>query len=265
MGTSVDIQMPVKKGGFIVEDVIDRLLEQNVEWKLYVDASEDFGFDQEIVKLIATSVGEAEERVEKRLKIAHKRNKMRRLGVSSYVYLADPDVLLPYGPSMFREMIRAFERHPRLGATGVPYQNSDHVGAGSMMLRRSDFLRIGELRGVASSCVCSYISQSLLKLGLYTVPLRTVRGIHLKSEYSKESSRIESESLKMEKARSDQNGSDERSKYAEYRREEKELTRSEDGRIRGSLDKDELRSYKGKDAKFKLFFLEGSGATLERT
>jgi len=213
MGTLVDIQMPVKKGGFIVGDVIQRLLMQDVELTFYINASNDFVFppgNEEMLKLIATSA-ENEARIRKSILTAFKRNKMRRLGTSPYVYLADPDVLLPDEP-VLDSMVRGLERQPRLGAVGVCYQKGNHVSAGSMMLRRNDFLQIGELRGAGPSCICNYIANKLLEFGLYTVPLKTVRATHLKSEYDKEYSRLK----KIKEKEPSHNDLNQKSKYSEY-------------------------------------------------
>ena len=197
MDRRVDIQMPIKKGGFVVGEVINGLLRQEksnekIELQLYIDDSDDYDFpgnatEEEIEKLLglfAMSAGADREEIRKRLKIAHKRNQMmQKSSDSPYVYLADADVLLPDNPSIFAGMINGLEMHPRLGAIGVPYQNSDHVGAGSMMLRRRDFLQIGGIGGAGALCTCSYIYRELLRLGLYTVCLKTERAKHLKSVY----------------------------------------------------------------------------------
>lgn len=191
---SVDIQMPVKAGRFVVGEVINGLLNQengDPQLNIYIDASPDYDFpgntrEEELLGLFAMSAGADREEIKRRLKIAHKRNRLRKSGKSPYVYLADADVLLPNNPSIFACMINGLEMHPRLGAIGVPYQNSDHVGAGSMMLRRSDFLRIGDIGGAGALCTCSYIYRELLRLGLHTVSLKTVRAKHLKSMYSKD-------------------------------------------------------------------------------
>jgi hypothetical protein len=81
-------------------------------------------------------------------------------------------------------MIRAFERNPQLGAVGLCYQKSEHVGCGSMMLRREDFIKIGELRGTGKSCVCGYVASKLQEANLQVVSIKTLRAEHLKSEYS---------------------------------------------------------------------------------
>jgi hypothetical protein len=66
------------------------------------------------------------------------------------------------------------ERHPRLGATGLIYavdwpHARFHLGAGSMLLRREDLDRVGDLRG--TPCECSYLRLRLLGLGKEVVPL----------------------------------------------------------------------------------------------
>jgi hypothetical protein len=183
MFTTVDIQMPVRHGGFIASDVLEKFPIQDVAFTFYVDATEDFSFTKahgKMLKLTTTS-RQHEYRMQISIKAAFKRNKMLLSGDSPYVYLADPDVLLPKRP-VFGSMVDALERHPLLGAVGLCYQENQHVGAGSMMLRRRDLERIGELKGGAS-CVCSYISNRLRDEGLYTIPFQTVRATHLKPEY----------------------------------------------------------------------------------
>ncbi len=185
METQVDIQMPIRKGDFVIGDVINRLLLQDVAFTFYVDAGEDFEFSPEqeqLLTLISTSDNNAD-RIRKSTRVAFKRNRLRTRGSSSYVYLADPDVLLPESP-FFGSMIRAFERNPQLGAVGLCYQESDHVACGSMMLRRADFIQIGELRGTGKACVCGNIRMKLHEANLQVVPLKTLRAQHLRSEYS---------------------------------------------------------------------------------
>ena len=87
---------------------------------------------EQLLALIATSTEHAD-KIRKSTKPAFKRNKLQTLGSSPYVYLADPDVLLPDRP-FFGSMISAFERNPQLGAVGLCYQDTDHVACGSMML-----------------------------------------------------------------------------------------------------------------------------------
>lgn len=184
METQVDIQMPIRKGGFVIGDVLQRLLLQDVAFEFYVDAGEDFEFSleqEQLLALLSTS-DEHAGRIRKSTKAAFKRNRMRILGSSPYVYLADPDVLLPERP-FFGSMIRAFERNPQLGAVGLCYQESDHVACGSMMLRRADFIGIGELRGTSKSCVCGNIQRMLQGYNYQVIPLRTLRAGHLKSQY----------------------------------------------------------------------------------
>lgn len=185
METQVDIQMPIRKGGFVIGDVIHRLLLQDVAFTFYVDAGEDFEFSpqqEQLLALISTS-DEHANRIRKSTKAAFKRNRLRTCGNSLYVYLADPDVLLPEKP-FFGSMIRAFERNPQLGAVGLCYQESDHVACGSMMLRRMDFIGLGELRGTSKSCVCGNMQMKLQESHLQVVPLKTLRAYHLKSQYS---------------------------------------------------------------------------------
>ncbi len=188
METQIDIQMPVRKGGFIVGEVIQRLLMQDAPFTFYVDAGKDLEMTSDhecLIALIATSPENAD-RITKSTKVAFKRNRMtdrlRTHGRSPYVYLADPDVLLPERP-FFSSTIRAFERNPKLGAVGLCYQDSDHVACGSMMLRREDFLQIGKLQGTGRTCVCGNIQIKLHESNLQVVPLKTLRAVHLKSQY----------------------------------------------------------------------------------
>jgi len=224
MRPHVDIQMPVKHNGFIAGAVIQRLLLQDVDFSFYVDAGEDFPFfgndgavpfaelddasftaqhpvatntyglievptqyevqvQSMLLDLVSPSA-RALKRIKTTICAAFKRNRMRHLGTAEFVYLADPDVLLPEQP-VLGAMVRGLQRHPQLGAVGVCYQKSSHVAAGAMLLRRKDFLRVGEIRGAGASCICSYIQKKLTELGLHTVPLRTIRATHLKSDYNK--------------------------------------------------------------------------------
>ena len=185
MGTQVDVQMPIRKGGFITGDVIQRLLMQNAEFTLYVDAGEDFEFSEaheRLLGLTATSHENAEW-IKCVVRAAFKRNRLRTRGSGPYVYLADPDVLLPTTP-LFGGMIRAFKENPQLGAIGARYQDNDHLACGSMMLRRRDFMRIGPFRGAGISCECNYICKRLEALGMKVVLLKSVPARHLKSEYT---------------------------------------------------------------------------------
>ena len=182
MEKHIDIQMPVKKGSFIIGDVIQRLLLQDVPFTLYVDAGEDLEISpdhERLLTLIATSPEDVN-RIKKACSVAFKRNRLRLRGDSSYVYLADTDVLLPEQP-FFSSMIRAFERNPDLGTVGLCYQDSNHVASGSMMLRRTDFIKIGELRGTGKSCVCAYIQTKLREANLRVVPLKTICFLELMS------------------------------------------------------------------------------------
>jgi hypothetical protein len=184
METQVDIQIPIRKGSFIIGDVLHGLMLQDADFTLYIDAGEDFEFSlerEQLLELIATS-DENAERIKKSTRAAFKRNRLRNCGSSPYVYLADPDVLLPERP-FFGGMIEAFERNPQLGAVGLCYQDSDHVACGSMMLRRTDFIGIGELRGTGKSCICGYMQMKLYEANLQVVPLKTMRATHLKAQY----------------------------------------------------------------------------------
>jgi hypothetical protein len=181
----VDIQMPIRKGTSVAGSVLQRFSMQDLPCTLYTDATDDFLFTQaceEMVKLTARTP-EDEYRIRLSLKAAFKRNKLRLRGDSPYVYLADPDVLLPQRP-VFASMVDTLERHPQLGAAGVCYQQNNHIGAGAMMLRRSDFERVGELRG-GQKCICNFISARLREFGLYTLGFRTVRATHLKTKCNK--------------------------------------------------------------------------------
>jgi len=186
MSTLVDIQMPIKKCGFIVGDVINVFLKQDVDWMLYINANDDLGFtddEKNKIKLTAESAKE-EETIMDRIRIASKRNELRELGGSPYIYLADADVLLPDKGTIFKSMFTALERYPQLGTLGMPYLDGYHVGAGSMMLRRENFFQIGDIKGGGSYCTCGYISHKLLEFGFYTVPFKTARATHLKAKYS---------------------------------------------------------------------------------
>lgn len=184
METQVDIQMPIRKGGFVIGDVIHRLLLQDVAFTFHVDAGEDFEFspDQEQLLVLVSTSDKNANRIRKSTKAAYKRNRLRTCGSSPYIYLADPDVLLPESP-FFGSMIRAFERNPQLGAVGLCYQEGDHVACGSMMLRRTDFIQIGELRGTGKACVCGNIRMKLQEANFQVIPLKTLRADHLKSQY----------------------------------------------------------------------------------
>ena len=188
METQIDIQMPVRKGGFIIGEVIQRLLMQDASFTFYVDGGEDLEMTSDherLIALIATSPENAD-RITKSTKVAFKRNRMtdqlRMHGRSHYVYLADPDVLIPERP-FFSSTVRAFERNPQLGAVGLCYQDSEHVACGSMMLRRKDFLEIGKLQGTGRTCVCGNIQIKLQESNLQVVPLKTLRAVHLKAQY----------------------------------------------------------------------------------
>lgn len=184
METQVDIQMPIRKGGFVIGDVVQRFLLQDTGFTFYVDAGEDMEFTPEheqLLCLVAMS-NENADRIRKSTKAAFKRNRLRTRGSSPYVYLADPDVLLPEYP-FFGSMIRAFERNPQLGSVGLCYQESDHVACGSMMLRRADLIQIGEFRGTGRSCICGNVQMKLQAANLQVVPLKTLRAQHLKSQY----------------------------------------------------------------------------------
>ena len=187
METQVDIQMPIRKSSFVIGDVIHRFLLQDATFTFYVDAGEDLELSPEqeqLLWLIATS-NENADRIRKSTKAAFKRNRLRTRGSSPYVYLADPDVLLPEYP-FFGSMIRAFERNPQLGSVGLCYQESDHVACGSMMLRRTNLIRIGEFRGTGKSCICGNVQMKLQEANLQVVPLKTLRAHHLKSQYQEE-------------------------------------------------------------------------------
>ena len=183
--TLVDVQMPVRKGGFISGDVIERLLGQDVGFTFYVEAGDDLQLSpdgESGLDLIARS-SEHLKRMKKSTRIAFKRNKLRLRGESPYVYLADNDILLPERP-IFGGMIEAFERRPELGAVGLCYQpNNTHVACGSMMLRRRDLLQIGPFRDTATSCVCGYIGRQLEARGLHVVPVKRYKPTDLRRKY----------------------------------------------------------------------------------
>lgn len=190
MAAKVDIQMPLKNGGFIVGDVIQRLLIQDIPFTFYVDAAEEFEFTPDQERLLELIAGPPEDtsmnvnKIKQCTRITVKRNRLRSRGESPYVYLADADVMLPAQP-VFQSMIHSFESYPQLGAVGLSYApESDHLTAGSMMLRRKDYMQIGLLRD-STFCACRYIARRLGDLGLRVVPVKqeALRPIHLKSEY----------------------------------------------------------------------------------
>jgi len=177
--------MPIRKGDFIVGDVIQRFLTQDALFTFYVDAGEDLEFsadEEPHLQFIAESPKHAR-RIKHSTRIAFKRNRLRRCGSSPYVYLADNDILLPKKP-IFRSFIDAFERHLALGAVGLCcHQNSNHVSCASMMLRRADFLAVGMLKDTATSCVCGYIGRKLEALGLRVIPVKAHKPVHLRTAY----------------------------------------------------------------------------------
>lgn len=189
MDSQVDIQMPLKKGSFISGDVLQRFLRQDVPFTFYVDAGEDLALsadDERLLELITTSPEETSS-LRRRAKVLFKRNRLRLLGRSPYIYLADADVLLPDTP-VFGSITRVFEKYPQFGCVGVSYHDPDSgfcsVACGSMMLRRTDLIRrVGKIRGSSASCECRYIRQRLATHGLQALPLRdSVRAEHLDEE-----------------------------------------------------------------------------------
>jgi hypothetical protein len=209
---SVDIQMPVKKGSYVCGEVISAFLKQTIDWEIYINAKDESNFlppDKTIIGLVSDSP-ESMEGIEKRIQIARKRNELIEKGVNSYVYLADADVLLNDDDNseifneVFYELIMGLERHPRVGVIGLTYFPGYHVGAGSMMLRRSNLPQIGEIKGVGSFCTCGYISHKLLQAGLFTVPLTTIKAKHIKMDNSADDYDIaKEENLKVNKDKVD--------------------------------------------------------------
>ena len=187
MQSQIDIQMPIRAGGFVVGDVLQSLIGQNIPFTLYIDASSDLTLPpqaEQLLELIATLPQEAG-RIYKSSKAAYKRNKLRECGSNPYVYLADPDVRLPDAP-LFEIAVEYLSAEPRIGAIGMCYHpQSEHVACGSMMLRRDDFLAVGELRGTGKTCVCGYITSRLQERGLSTVPVKRIRATHLRRQYQR--------------------------------------------------------------------------------
>ena len=185
MQSQIDIQMPIREGGFVVGDVLQSLIRQSVPSTFYIDTSSDLTLLPQaelLLELIATSPREAE-RIYRSSKAAYKRNKLRECGSNPYIYLADPDVLLPDAP-LFKIAVEYLSAEKRVGAIGMCYHpQSDHVACGSMILRRDDFLAVGGLRGTGKSCVCGYITSRLQERGLRTVPVKSIRATHLKQQY----------------------------------------------------------------------------------
>jgi hypothetical protein len=184
MGALIDIQMPIKQGSYVRGDVIGAFLNQTVDWVIYINAKYEDPFsktDEDMLKLTSESPDDMID-IKERIRIARKRNELMEKGINPYVYLADADVLMNDNQEIFWELIMGLERHPRLGAVGLPYQSGYHVGAGSMMLRRIDLPQIGDIRGAGSFCTCGYITHRLLQVGLFTVPLKTIRAEHLKMD-----------------------------------------------------------------------------------
>jgi hypothetical protein len=184
--------MPLKKGGFIVGNVIQGFLSQDVPFTFYVDATEELQFTSDQERLLEFIAGAPEDvnlsvdKIKQCARITVKRNRLRLCGDSPYVYLADADVMLPEQP-VFQSMIQSFEKHPQLGAVGLSYApESDHLTAGSMMLRRGDYMQIGLLRE-STFCACRYIAKRLAKLGMRVVPVKekALRPRHLRAEYQK--------------------------------------------------------------------------------
>ena len=182
----VDIHMPVRDGGFIAGDTVRRLLNQDACISLYVDAGDDLRFQGEseaILSLISsddTHLG----LIRQRLAACWKRNRLRHLGTSRYIYLADPDVLLPPEP-LFGSMIDLLESDPEVGAVGLCYlpEYEGHVATGSMMIARHTLEQVGELRHLAEFCECDYIKDRLEAKGLRVCSLRPGYITHLREEY----------------------------------------------------------------------------------
>lgn len=183
----VDIHMPVRKGGFLTGDVVRSLLNQDARLYIYVDAGDDLHFQGEseaILSLISsgdTHLG----LIRKRLAACWKRNRLRLLGTSPYIYLADPDVLLPPEP-LFGSMIDLLESDPEVGAVGLCYlpEYEGHVATGSMMIARDTLEQVGELRHLAKFCECDYIKDRLEAEGLRVCALRPGYITHLREEYA---------------------------------------------------------------------------------
>ena len=178
MTRTVDVLMPLRHSRFIRGDVIAGLLRQDTELHWYVDARADLELSPEALdRLGDVSSGPFwHNHMHYMAKILAKRNRLRHLGESEFVYLADADVILPEMP-VLPGMLEAFARFPVLGATGVIYAVDwphvrGHTATGSMLLRRQDLEFVGELRG--APCECSFIRNRLLELGKRTIPLTRV-------------------------------------------------------------------------------------------
>lgn len=174
----LDVLMPLKHGSYVRGDVIEGYLAQGVPFDWYVDAAPDLEIDAGARALLAlVSVGPFWcHHMTYMARILAKRNRLRARGRSPVVYLADADVILP-PTRVWPGMLAALEGRAALGAVGVIYavdwpHARYHVGAGSMLLRRSDLEAIGPLRG--APCECTYIRTRLGALGKHVVPLTAV-------------------------------------------------------------------------------------------
>ena len=186
MTVAVDIHMPVRCGGTIEGRVLKALLSQDVAWRFFVDADEDLDLSGEIgelLELIAFDDAEIE-RVKLRLRAGVKRNRLMASGNSAYIYLADPDVLIPSEPGLIASMLNRLTADAQLGAIGLGYFRNDesHIGAGSMLLRRVDFERLGVIRGAGVYCNCDFIKREFALQGMRSEIFPTTVAHHLRDE-----------------------------------------------------------------------------------
>ena len=112
----VDIQMPVRFRGYIEGRVLRALFDQDVVTRLFVDASTDLDLSGDASDLLDTIAPDDDERtrIELRLRAGTKRNRLMHSGSQDFVYLADPDVLIPRRPGLFG--IVAAASHRRAGS-----------------------------------------------------------------------------------------------------------------------------------------------------
>lgn len=182
----IDIQMPVRRGGFVVSEVVERWLLQDADLSLYVDAGPDLvleGTAEAAIELLSSDPEHAG-LMRLRMLASAKRNRLFERGRSPYVYLADPDVLLPPQPIM-GQMVEALDADSTVGAVGLLYidEYDGHVGAGAMLLRRSSLATIGTLRHLAKFCECDYIKHRLEAVGQRVLALPS-DVVHFRDDYA---------------------------------------------------------------------------------
>lgn len=192
MTDNVDILMPLRAGAPLQGEVVAGFVKQTIPWRWYINVQDTPPLEpahREVVQRLGTA-SEWCNLLTHTYIVSGKREGLRNVGERAFVYHSDADVILS-DPRTLETLRTCLETEPKLGATGVLYDHEwpapdadphllavyqEHLGCGSMMLRRRDWAEVGPLK--ATPCECTFIRNRLLEMGKRAFPIIRLMHAH---------------------------------------------------------------------------------------